>query len=247
MADARVLPNRLNGMAAATTPGANRGVFAATRTARDIMGQEGGVYRLKGRRSRGASSSSVKRVGLYATSNVREFTKVNSQRNVVGLVKGKPEGFWSIVQFGRRGGYPIYHRDARLGRARGALPTRTLTFKRERREAQAMNRAMAVGQGKLNVAPKEGKKRLIWIPEYGRAFPVVWMRQRVGPQGHPWDRTIARARRDCPRAFAREYAKPIRDAFKGAAGIVPGVQRYNLPIGRLAPVARSTFRAPVAP
>lgn len=228
-------------MAASAITAANKGTFAATKTAEEIIEIEGGVYHLKGRRKRG-SSAKPQRVRLTATSNVREFVKANNRRTVVGLVKGTPAGFWSIVEHGRRGGYVIINRDAKLGRARGALPTRNVTFKRERREIQSANRSLAVGQGKLDT-----KGKLIWIPEYGRAFPFVRPKP-AGPQGRPWRRAMIRCRRQCRRSFAGEYVKPLEQAFKGGyKGVVGGVRRYQLPIGKQVGVTRSTFRGPVAP
>lgn len=65
----------------------------------------GGRYRLRGRRGN--------RVPLAAMSNVRA-----AGTSPVGMVKGIPEGFWHIVEYGRGGGYLVASRTTSGGKAR---------------------------------------------------------------------------------------------------------------------------------
>lgn len=67
----------------------------------------GSRYALRGRSGDKVRLSASQRVDL-----------VGSNRAIVGMVKGVPEGFWHIVEYGRHGGYLVASRTTRAGSAR---------------------------------------------------------------------------------------------------------------------------------
>jgi hypothetical protein len=80
----------------------------STKAVHRIASAHGGSFALHGRGG--------KRVPLTATSNVKRFGT-----SAVGFVKGIPEGFWHIVEYGRGGGYLVASRQTRTGgRRRGS-------------------------------------------------------------------------------------------------------------------------------
>lgn len=95
----------------------------------DIVTDEGSGYKLRGARGN--------KVQLEGRSNVRSF--LTSQRQVVvrGAVAGIPEGFWSIVEFGRQRRYLVYSKSSRSGQKRvsksGKVRQEFLTLKQVQR------------------------------------------------------------------------------------------------------------------
>lgn len=77
-------------------------VTKSTRKLHGFVQGAGGRYRLRGRTGT--------RVPLAAMSNVRA-----GANGPVGAVKGIPEGFWHIVEYGRGGGYLVTSRASRAG------------------------------------------------------------------------------------------------------------------------------------
>lgn len=83
-----------------------------------ILNQNGGRYRLRGSRGN--------RVPLEGKADVKAFQTRDAGLKVVGKVKGIPEGFWNIVEYGRGGRYLVYSRYGKGGKQRVSKKGKTM-------------------------------------------------------------------------------------------------------------------------
>ena len=76
----------------------------------EVVDDEGNRFKLRGAKGN--------KVPLQGRSNVKAFLTSNRSVVVRGAVVGIPEGFWSIVEFGRQRRYLSYSRYAQSGKQR---------------------------------------------------------------------------------------------------------------------------------
>lgn len=83
-----------------------------------ILNRNGGRYRLRGSRGN--------RVPLEGKADVKAFTTRNDGLVMVGMVRGIPEGFWNIVEYGRGRRYLVYSRYGKGGKQRTSKKGKTM-------------------------------------------------------------------------------------------------------------------------
>lgn len=151
----------------------------ATRVLRTIVVSHGSRYHIKGR-----NGNPVK---LSAYADVRDF-KTSAGRTVfTGKVVGVPEGFWSIVEYGRSGGYIIARKGAVKGGKGGRLRNALKAFEEG-----------TLGSGSKPIRTPYGPRQ--WV-----------IGGPAGPIGHPWESAMRQAKQPVPATIAdRVFVAMVR-------------------------------------
>lgn len=134
-----------------------------------ILNQNGGRHRLRGSRGN--------RVPLEGKGDVKAFTTQKNGLVVVGKVRGIPEGFWNLVEFGRQRKYLVYSKKSKTGQLRtsrsGKVRQDFLTKKQVQR---VFNRSQSLNMLKPILTPYGPR-------QYAMPGPH-------GPLGNPWARSM---------------------------------------------------------
>ena len=137
-----------------------------------VVNDEGNRFRLRGAKGN--------KVPLEGRSDVKAFSAASSQLVVRGVVRGVPEGFWQIVEYGRGGDYVVFARTNRQG---GTGQTRSGKMKRQFLTGSQVRRRLEKGRSLGDLKP-------IRTPYGPRQFARPG---RHGPIGQPWQRSMLRS------------------------------------------------------
>lgn len=134
-----------------------------------VVNNQGGKFKLRG--SKGTP------VQLEGRSDVKAFSTQSEQLVVRGAVRGIPEGFWQIVEYGRGGDYLVYSKMSRQGTTG---TTKSGRAKRQFLTRSQVDRRIAKGRSLGDLKP-------VRTP-YG---PRQYTRPgRHGPIGKPWETSM---------------------------------------------------------
>lgn len=137
-----------------------------------VVNDQGGKFKLRGAKGN--------RVPLEGKSDVKAFATQSQQTVVRGFVRGIPEGFWQIVEYGRGGDDDNYLVFSRTNRAGSTGQTKAGRAKRQFMSKNQAARRVAKGQSLGDLKPI----RTPYGPrQYVRPGPH-------GPIGKPWETSM---------------------------------------------------------
>lgn len=135
----------------------------------NVVNDQGGKFKLRG--------SKGNRIALQGKADVKAFATQTQQTVVRGFVRGIPEGFWQIVEYGRGGDYLVFSRTNRQG---STGTTKSGRAKRQLLTKTQVSRRLAKGQSLGDLKP-------VRTP-FG---PRQYVRPgRHGPIGKPWQTSM---------------------------------------------------------
>lgn len=134
-----------------------------------ITNRNGSRFRLRG--------SKGNRVPLEAKADVKAFTTRSDSLVLVGQVKGIPEGFWNLVEYGRQRRYLVYSRSPKSG------PPRTTKSGKVRKDYLTKNQV----QRRFNSNQSLRELKPIRTPYGPRQYAIPGPH---GPIGNPWARSM---------------------------------------------------------
>lgn len=148
----------------------------ATRQLRVIVETHGKSYHIKGRGGR--------KVPLGASADVRDFSTAGGRTVFTGKVIGVPQGFWSIVEHGRSGGYIITRSK------KGSFAAKLKKFE-----------AGELGSGLKPLRTPYGPRQFV-------------IGGPAGPLGRPWAAAMAQARKPVPDTIGGGVFTRMRSVWK---------------------------------
>ena len=134
-----------------------------------VVNDQGGKFKLRGAKGN--------RVPLAGKTDVKAFATQSQQTVVRGFVRGIPEGFWQIVEYGRGGDYLVFSRTNRAG---STGQTKAGRAKRQFMSKSQAARRVAKGQSLGDLKP-------VRTPYGPRQFVRP---DRHGPIGKPWETSM---------------------------------------------------------